>query len=90
MFTCFKGKWSKSVWDDTEDTHTTETFDCQDRGGCGEGVIDPGEGEVISRTETYPGQTTRSRSGRTITDLSTNAQRKDKTNEGNILVRNFM
>lgn len=85
----FAGKWPKHLWDDSEDSDSTETIDLQDRGSRGERATDPRERETLSRTEAHLGTTAWPRGCRTAYDLPADAQGKNETNEGNAVLYFF-
>lgn len=86
----FAGKWPKHLWDDSEDSDSTETIDLQNRGSRGERATDPRERETLSRTEAHLGTTAWPRGCRTAYDLPADAQGKNETNEGNAVLYFFL
>ena len=80
--------FSFQVWNDPENTDLAETAYRENRGSGREGVANPREREAVCWTKTYPCSPTRTWGCRTTANISTNDERKNKTNEGkrNIVV----
>ena len=76
------GQRSEHVRDDPEDTNSPEETHLEDGGSRRERTLDPGEGEVVRRTETHPRQTAGPRGRRAAADLPADTEGEDKADEG--------